>query len=355
MSKDAKISLLGLTLTELQNIVAEAGLPRFTAAQIASWLSEKRVCSFDDMTNISKKGRETLARMCETGRTAPVKSQRSADGTVKYLFELEDGNLVEGVLMRYSYGNTVCLSTQVGCNMGCKFCASTLEGCVRSLRPGEMLSFVAEIERDEKPQDGKSRTVTNIVLMGSGEPLDNYDNVVTFLRRVTSEQGPNISARNISLSTCGIVPKIYRLIDDAPHVTLSISLHAHSNEVRSELMPINKAYPIEQLLEAAKAYADRTGRRVVFEYALIGGKNDSEADANALAARLKGLLCHVNLIPLNPVKERGLDGVTRAYAQRFREWLEARHISATVRREMGADIEGACGQLRRRVLNDIRG
>ena len=239
--------------------------------------------------------------------------------------------------------------------MGCKFCASTLEGCVRSLRHGEMLSFLYEIERDEPASDGKVRTVTNIVLMGSGEPLDNYDNVVTFLKRVTSDEGPNISTRNISLSTCGIVPKIYRLIDDAPHVTLSISLHAHSNEIRSELMPINKVYPIEQVLEAAKAYADKTGRRVVFEYALIGGKNDSEADAKALAARLKGMLCHVNLIPLNPVKERGLDGVTRTYAHQFREWLELMHISATVRREMGADIEGACGQLRRRVLNDIRG
>ena len=191
--------------------------------------------------------------------------------------------------------------------------------------------------------------------MGSGEPLDNYDNVVTFLKRVTSPVGPNISARNISLSTCGLVPKIYTFIDDAPHVTLSISLHAHSNETRSALMPVNRAYPIEQVLEAAKTYADRTGRRVVFEYALIGGTNDSEADAKALAKRLKGILCHVNLIPLNPVKERGLNGVTREHAHRFQGWLEAEHISATVRREMGADIEGACGQLRRRVLNEMRG
>ena len=218
-----------------------------------------------------------------------------------------------------------------------------------------MLSFLAEIERDEPPRDGKPRTVTNIVLMGSGEPLDNYDNVVTFLKRVTSEQGPNISARNISLSTCGIVPKIYRFIDDAPHVTLSVSLHAHDNETRSKLMPINKAYPIEQVLEAARTYAERTGRRVVFEYALIGGVNDSERDAKALAARLKGMLCHVNLIPLNPVKERGLNGVTRQHAHTFSGWLEREHISATVRREMGADIEGACGQLRRRVLNETRG
>ena len=342
---------MDMTEQQIAEAVGAFGVPKFRVRQVQEWLV--RGVRPMDMTNLPKDLREKLDTIPFGGAKIYDKRISKKDGTVKYLFELEDGNLVEGVLMRYSYGNTVCLSTQVGCNMGCRFCASTLEGCVRSLRPGEMLSFLAEIERDEPAADGKLRTVTNIVLMGSGEPLDNYDNVVTFLHRVTSEQGPNISARNISLSTCGIVPKIYRLIEDAPHVTLSISLHAHSNDVRSELMPINKAYPIEQVLTAAKAYADRTGRRVVFEYALIGGKNDSEADANALADRLKGLLCHVNLIPLNPVKERGLDGVTRSYAHRFKEWLEARHISATVRREMGADIEGACGQLRRRVLNDL--
>ncbi len=344
---------MDMTEAEIADAVGAFGVPKFRIAQVQEWLHKGVRPS--EMTNLPKDLRAKLDTIPFGGAIIFDKRVSPKDGTVKYLFALEDGNLVEGVLMRYSYGNTACLSTQVGCNMGCRFCASTLEGCVRSLRPGEMLSFLAEIERDEPPADGKPRTVTNIVLMGSGEPLDNYDNVVTFLRRVTSDQGPNISTRNISLSTCGIVPKIYRLIDDAPHVTLSISLHAHSNEVRSELMPINKAYPIEQVLEAAKAYAERTGRRVVFEYALIGGKNDSEADADALAGLLRGMLCHVNLIPLNPVKERGLDGVTRAYAQRFRGWLEERHISATVRREMGADIEGACGQLRRRVLNEIRG
>lgn len=344
---------MDMTDPGIADAVGAFGVPKFRIAQVTEWL-HKGVRP-QEMTNLPKDLRAKLDTIPFGGATIYDKRVSAKDGTVKYLFALEDGNLVEGVLMRYSYGNTVCLSTQVGCNMGCRFCASTLEGCVRSLRPGEMLSFLAEIERDEPPADGKPRTVTNIVLMGSGEPLDNYDNVVTFLRRVTSEQGPNISARNISLSTCGIVPKIYRLIEDAPHVTLSISLHAHSNEVRSELMPINRVYPIEQVLEAAKAYADRTGRRVVFEYALIGGRNDSEADAEALAARLRGLMCHVNLIPLNPVKERGLDGVTRTYAHQFRDWLEARHISATVRREMGVDIEGACGQLRRRVLNEIRG
>lgn len=344
---------MDMTEQEITDAVGAFGMPKFRIAQVKDWL--KKGVRPMDMRNLPLSLREQLSSTPFGGATIFQKRVSPKDGTIKYLFALEDGNLVEGVLMRYSYGNTVCLSTQVGCNMGCKFCASTLEGCVRSLRHGEMLSFLTEIERDEPPADGKNRTVTNIVLMGSGEPLDNYDNVVTFLKRVTSENGPNISARNISLSTCGIVPKIDRLIEDAPHVTLSISLHAHSNEVRSELMPINKAYPIEQVLAAAKRYAEKTGRRVVFEYALIGGVNDSEQDAKALAARLKGMLCHVNLIPLNPVKERGLNGVTRQHAYEFCHWLESMRISATVRREMGADIDGACGQLRRRVLNEIRG
>ena len=344
---------MDMTEQEIADAVGAFGVPKFRVSQVKDWLN-KGVRPME-MHNLPKAFREQLSSIPFGGATIYRKLVSPKDGTVKYLFRLEDDNLVEGVLMRYSYGNTVCLSTQVGCNMGCKFCASTLEGCVRSLRHGEMLSFLAEIERDEKPSDGRDRTVTNIVLMGSGEPLDNYDNVVTFLKRVTSADGPNISARNISLSTCGIVPKILRLAEDAPHVTLSISLHAHSNEVRSLLMPINKAYPIEQVLSAAKAYADKTGRRVVFEYALIGGVNDAESDAKALAARLRGILCHVNLIPLNPVKERGLNGVTRQHAYEFCQWLESQHVSATVRREMGADLDGACGQLRRRVLNDIRG
>ena len=344
---------MDMTESEIADVVGGFGVQKFRISQIRDWL--KKGVRPMEMTNLPLPLREQLSTIPFGGAKIFDKRVSRKDGTVKYLFELEDGNLVEGVLMRYTYGNTVCLSTQVGCNMGCKFCASTLEGCVRSLRHGEMLSFLAEIEKDEPPKDGKLRSVTNIVLMGSGEPLDNYDNVVTFLRRVTSPDGPNISSRNISLSTCGIVPRIAKLIKDAPHVTLSISLHAHSNEVRSMLMPINKAYPIEQVLAAARNYADQTGRRVVFEYALIGGVNDSESDAAALAERLRGMLCHVNLIPLNPVKERGLKGVTRQKAYTFCGWLTSAHISATVRREMGADIEGACGQLRRRVLNEIRG
>lgn len=342
---------MDMTETEIAEAMRSFGAPSFRTKQVSEWL--KKGVRPAEMSNLPKALREQMASIPFGGATIYQKYVSARDGTVKYLFALEDDNLVEGVLMRYSYGNTVCLSTQIGCNMGCRFCASTLNGCVRNLRPGEMLSFLAEIEKDEPPAAGKPRTVTNIVLMGSGEPMDNYDNVVTFLRRVTSPDGPNISARNISVSTCGIVPRIYRFIEDAPHVTLSISLHAHSNDQRTALMPVNKAYPIEPLLEAARAYADRTGRRVVFEYALIGGTNDSHADAIALARRLKGMLCHVNLIPLNPVKERGLSGVSREHAYEFCAWLNEEHISATVRREMGTDIDGACGQLRRRVLHEL--
>ena len=344
---------MDMTESEIADVIGGFGVPKFRIKQVRDWLLKGVRPS--EMTNLPVSLREQMSEIPFGGAVIYDKRISAKDGTVKYLFELGDGNLVEGVLMRYSYGNTVCLSTQVGCNMGCKFCASTLEGCVRSLRHGEMLSFLTEIEKDEPPSDGKKRAVTNIVLMGSGEPLDNYENVVTFLRRVTADDGPNISSRNISLSTCGIVPKIAKLIEDAPHVTLSISLHAHSNEVRSMLMPINKVYPIEQVLPAAKNYADKTGRRVVFEYALIGDVNDAEEDAKALSERLHGIMCHVNLIPLNPVKERGLKGVTRQHAYIFCKWLNDRHISATVRREMGTDIDGACGQLRRRVLNEIRG
>ena len=344
---------MDMTEIEITEALQSFGAPKFRAKQVKAWL--KKGVRPTEMSNLPKELREKMSEIPFGGATIFRKYVSAKDGTIKYLFALEDNNIVEGVLMRYSYGNTVCLSTQIGCNMGCKFCASTLNGCVRNLRPGEMLSFLAEIEKDEPSVDNNKRTVTNIVLMGSGEPLDNYDNVVKFLKRVTSSDGPNISARNISISTCGLVPKIYRFIDDAPHVTLSISLHAPNDAIRDTIMPINHAYPIDQLLTAAKTYADRTGRRVVFEYALIGGTNDSHKDAIELAKRLRGMLCHVNLIPLNPVAERGLKGVSREHAYQFCEWLNKEHISATVRREMGTDIDGACGQLRRRVLNELNG
>ena len=343
--------LTEMTLDEVAKLLSDFGEPRYRAKQVYAWLV--RGVLPVEMTNLPKTLREKLAAMPYGAVSIFQKRLSERDGTAKFLFSLEDENLVEGVLMRYHYGNTVCLSTQVGCRMGCAFCASTLEGKVRDLHAGEMLGQIAAIEKDEPHEDGH-RAVTNLVLMGSGEPLDNFENVVRFLYLVSSPDGMNISPRNISVSTCGIVPKIYEFMEKAPHVTLSVSLHAHDDETRSRIMPINRAYPIAELLKAARAYADGTGRRVVFEYALISGVNAAEQDAVALAKRLRGMRCHVNLIPLNPVPERNLSGATRQQAQQFAAWLEREHISATVRREMGTDIEGACGQLRRRVSNELR-
>lgn len=343
--------LTEMTLDEVAKLLSDLREPRYRAKQVYAWLVRGVLPA--EMTNLPKALREKLAALPYGAVSIFQKRLSERDGTAKFLFSLEDENLIEGVLMRYHYGNTVCLSTQVGCRMGCAFCASTLEGKVRDLHAGEMLGQIAAIEKDEPHEDGH-RAVTNLVLMGSGEPLDNFENVVRFLYLVSSPDGMNISPRNISVSTCGIVPKIYEFMEKAPHVTLSVSLHAHDDETRSRIMPINRAYPIAELLKAARAYADGTGRRVVFEYALISGVNAAEQDAVALAKRLRGMRCHVNLIPLNPVPERNLSGATRQQAQQFAAWLEREHISATVRREVGTDIEGACGQLRRRVSNELR-
>lgn len=342
--------LMSQDIAALRVIMTELGEPGFRAKQVFEWLS--RGIKPDSMTNLPKDLRAKLASLPFGGASIYERRVSAKDGTVKYLFELEDGNLVEGVLMRYHYGNTLCISTQVGCKMGCRFCASTLEGCVRNLEPGEMLSFVTLAEADVPKEEGHDRSVTNIVLMGSGEPLDNYDNTVAFLKLVSSPDGMNVSPRNISLSTCGLVPMMDRLASEAPHVTLSVSLHAPNDAIRSQMMPVNNVYGVREVLSAAKRYADVTGRRVIFEYALVKGVNDSEENADELSKKLRGINCHVNLIPLNPVKERSLDGVTRQYAADFASWLERRNISATVRREMGTDIEGACGQLRRRVLRE---
>ena len=346
------MQLANLTKPQLEQLLVDLGEPKYRAGQVWAWLNKG--ARPEEMTSLPAALREKLSAIPYGGVTIERKLLSAKDGTVKYLFRLEDENLVEGVLMRYHYGNTLCLSTQVGCNMGCKFCASTLDGCVRDLTCGEMIGQILVVERDEPPKEADHRTVTNLVLMGSGEPLDNYDNVVAFLNRTTAQDGLRISPRNISISTCGIVPKIDQFLIDAPHVTLSISLHAHDDETRTSLMPINKVYPIDNVIAAAKRYAEATGRRVVFEYALIGGVNASMEDADALSRKLRGILCHVNLIPLNPVPERGLDGVTRAEAERFCARLTERNISATVRREMGTDIDGACGQLRRRILHEVR-
>lgn len=342
--------LQSMNMDELSTLMAELGEAKFRAGQVFRWISAGEVPK--NMSNLPKSLREKLNSYPQSGASIYKKFVSPKDGTVKYLFLLDDGNLVEGVLMRYHYGNTLCISTQVGCRMGCSFCASTLDGCIRNLTAGEMLGFISCVEKDVPHDKDHVRTVTNIVLMGSGEPLDNYANTVRFLHLVSDAGGMNISPRNISISTCGLVDKIRSFMHEAPHVTLSISLHAPNDEIRSKLMPVNKTHPISDVVKAAKEYATHTGRRVIFEYALIDGVNAEEAHADELARLLRGVNCHVNLIPLNRVEERNLKGVSRARAEEFMQWLEKRHISATVRREMGSDIEGACGQLRRRILGD---
>lgn len=344
-----RIGISSYTLEKLTGFVTGLGQPAFRAKQLFSWLHEKRVQEFSAMTNLPKGLLQQLEQQCTIEVLRPLRKQCAKDGTVKYLFGLADGNSIETVLMRYSYGNSVCVSTQVGCRMGCRFCASTLEGRVRDLTAGEMLGQVTAVNRMLAPE---GRRVHNIVLMGSGEPLDNYENTVKFLHLVNSPERTNISLRNISLSTCGLVPQMRDLAKEGLPVTLSISLHAPNDEVRKQLLPVANAYAIEDVLSAAREYVEKTGRRVIFEYALVKGVNSELRHADELATRLRGLRCHVNLIPLNAVRERDLHPPTRADVQNFLRRLEARRISATVRREMGADIEGACGQLRRRVLED---
>lgn len=343
-NNESNIELASATPDEISSLLDGMNEPKFRAKQISEWL--RRGVKPDEMFNIPKSLREKLNSLCFGSADIIEIRTSKKDETAKMLYELEDGNIVEGVLMRYSYGNTLCISTQAGCRMGCAFCASTLNGRVRNLTAGEMLSEVTSVERRFPQSDAKKRTVTNIVMMGCGEPLDNYDNTLRFLQRVSAEDGLCISPRNISLSTCGLVPNIYRLVDEAPHVTLCISLHAPNDEIRDKLMPINHSYKLNELIPAAKHYADVTGRRVIFEYALVDKVNSSMECARELASRLRGINCHVNLIPLNSVKERNLKGVTREYAYQFQGWLEKLHISATVRRELGTDIDGACGQLR---------
>ena len=338
--------LLSMSLEELTAWLKERGYPAFRGRQLYEWL--QRGASFDEMTNLPKDFR---ARLAEGASANPVRIRDAfvskMDGTEKYLYELDDGNLIEGVLMRYHHGNTLCLSTQIGCRMGCAFCASTLEGCVRSLTPAEMLGQIIAVNR-RLNGDGR---VGNVVLMGSGEPLDNYDNVMKFLRLMNDARGLNMSLRGVSLSTCGLVPNMYRLADEGLPVTLSVSLHAPNDEIRRKLMPVARAYAMEDVLAACRNYVDKTGRRVIFEYAMVGDMNCEMAHADELAHRLRGLQCHVNLIPLNEVKERdALKAPTPAQVERFMKRLEERHISVTRRREMGDDIQGACGQLRRHTL-----
>ena len=345
-----KIQLLGLTGDELERfVVDDLKQSRFRAGQIAGWLM--RGAEIGEMTNLSAALRGRLDEVAVANPVRIMDSFKSKlDETEKFLYALNDGNLIEGVLMRYHHGDTLCVSTQVGCRMGCAFCASTLEGKVRNLTPGEILGQVVPANRHIQASD-PGRRVHNIVLMGSGEPLDNYDNVVKFLRLVNDPKGLNISLRNISLSTCGLVRRMYDFAKEGLPVTLSLSLHAPNDEIRRQIMPVANAYSYEEVLTACKYYIEQTGRRVIFEYALIKNLNSDVRHAEELARRLRGMRCHVNLIPLNDVKERKLEAPDRRTVDAFLKRLELKHISATVRREMGADIEGACGQLRRKVLD----
>lgn len=337
--------LTGMNPAELTEWVRVQGWPAFRGKQIFEWMH--RGADFDGMTNLPLAMREQLKATAIAQPTEILEYRQSAlDDTVKFLFGFRDGNCVEGVLMHYHHGYTLCISTQVGCKMGCKFCASTLEGCVRSLTAGEMLG---EIFCANRFLNGRDR-VHNVVLMGSGEPLDNYEQVTRLFRLLREESGVCIGLRNVSLSTCGLVPEIRRLADENLPVTLSLSLHAPNDEIRRQTMPIANRYPMKDVLDACRYYIEKTGRRVIFEYAMIGGVNSELAHAEELASRLRGMQCHVNLIPLNEVKERGLKGVSEATVQAFLRRLESLNISATRRREMGDDIEGACGQLRRKVL-----
>ena len=337
--------LLGLFPEELAAELAGYRLPAFRVKQIFQWLH--RGAGFDGMTNLPKALREQLReRYIDQPVSILEKKVSRLDGTVKMLYALPDGNCVEGVLMHYHHGYTLCVSTQVGCRMGCVFCASTLNGCVRNLSPAELLG---QVHAANTQIDGDR--VSNIVLMGSGEPLDNYDNVCRFLRLVSHPDGLNIGLRHISLSTCGLVPQMRRFADEGLPVTLSLSLHAPNDVLRRKLMPVANAYKMEDVLDACRYYIQKTGRRVIIEYAL-NEINSSPAHAAELASRLRGMQCHVNVIPLNAVEEKALRGADEAAVARFMQELEKRHISVTRRREMGDDIDGACGQLRRHYLEE---
>lgn len=341
-----KIDLRSLTLPKLSDELANMGEKSFRAKQIFSWLHQKQVTSFDEMTNLSKALREKLKENYIIKNIKIVEKLVSKeDNTSKYLFDIGDDIVIESVLMRYSYGNAVCISSQAGCRMGCTFCASTVDGLERNLLPGEMAAQIYEIQRDI------GQRVSNVVIMGSGEPLDNYDNVMDFLEIIHSKEGNNLSHRHITLSTCGLVDKIYDLAKENLQITLAISLHAPNNEIRQNTMPVAKRYDIDSLIKAAKYYADTTKRRVTFEYALIKGVNDSSDCARELASRLKGIMCHINLIPVNDVKENNYIRSTEENINSFASLLRELGIQTTVRRKLGSDINAACGQLRKSYKN----
>lgn len=340
-----KIDIASYNLQELEAKLTEMGLPKFRAKQIYDWIHKKCVTSFDDMTNISKDLIRTLnENFVILSCTIEKKLVSQYDNTVKYLYSLPDGEYLECVVMDYKYGHTICVSTQVGCKMGCEFCASGIGGFKRQLLPSEILSQIYTAQRD------LGLRISRIVLMGMGEPLDNFENVMKFLELVSDENGLNIGMRHISLSTSGIVPNIYQLLERKPQLTLSVSLHAPNNQIRSQIMPVNNRWDINELLKACKTYADKTSRRISFEYAMIKGVNDTPECARELSQRLKGVLCHVNLIPANEVAEKGHKRSDDNSINNFKSILEKNGLTVTIRRTLGSDINASCGQLRRKKI-----
>ena len=336
-----------LNYDELVTYMAGLGEKKFRASQLYQWMHEKLADSFDECTNLSNALRQKLKETSEYVCLEPVRVQHSKlDGTEKYLFRLSDGNYVESVLMKYHHGNSVCISSQVGCRMGCRFCASTLNGKVRDLRPSEMLDQIYRIQKIT------GERVSNVVVMGSGEPMDNYDNLIKFIELLNDERGLNISQRNITVSTCGLVPRIKQLAELKLQITLAISLHAPNDELRKTMMPIAYTYSIEQIMDACRYYLSQTARRISFEYSLVKGVNDSSECARQLIKLVHGMNCHINLIPVNPIKERDYEQSEKNSIHNFKEILEKAGVNVTIRREMGRDIDGACGQLRQ---NHIEG
>ncbi len=341
-----KKDIRSFTLEELKIEMETIGEKAFRAKQVYEWLHVKLVDSFEDMTNLSKGLREKLDGAYRIPGVQMVERQISQiDGTNKFLFQLEDGHVVESVLMRYKHGNSVCISSQVGCRMGCKFCASTIGGLERDMLPSEMLGEIYQIQKIS------GERVSNIVIMGTGEPLDNYDNFVRFIRLISDENGLNISQRNITVSTCGIVPNMKRLAEEKFQITLALSLHGSTQEKRKTLMPVANKYELPEVLEACDYYFEKTGRRISFEYSLVQGVNDRDEDARELIAILKPRNCHLNLIPVNPIKERDFQRPSRKSAEEFKNKIEKSGVNVTIRRELGSDIDGACGQLRRRHID----
>ncbi|AYF07876.1 TPA: 23S rRNA (adenine(2503)-C(2))-methyltransferase RlmN [Bacillus cereus] len=338
-----KPSIYSLQLHEMQDWLKEQGEPKFRAGQIFDWLYKKRVKNYDDMSNLSKGLRDKLSNSFDITTLNTLVKQTSSDGTIKFLFQLYDGYSIETVLMRHEYGNSICVTTQVGCRIGCTFCASTLGGLKRNLEAGEIVAQVVEVQR---ALDETEERVSSLVVMGIGEPFDNYDNLMSFLRIINHEKGIHIGARHMTVSTSGIVPKIYKFAEEDMQINFAISLHSANTELRSKLMPINRAYKLPDLMEAVKYYVNKTGRRITFEYGLFGGENDQVEQAEELAALLKGVKCHVNLIPVNYVPERDYVRTPREQIFLFEKTLKDRGVNVTIRREQGHDIDAACGQLR---------